>query len=1206
LECGFSDEETGADIATAYTENLDLTPPFVPTILHNCETTWVGGIYNATQAVSTDKQEGTYSLKITAGSGTPGYVYHSFPSPYKNISGTNYIHLWIKGDSNFNALFWIWSDFSWGNGYYWNVPVTTNWHRVSLDLSNPDVTYGSGADLSNIRRIRVDIPPNLIGYVDYIIATSADINEQTIDSDAYIWPSTGQHINSEAFIKHTNVDQVNADAYIIDKVYEDFTTYTEADPNNKLTQTTVTCKWDSLICGDSAWVYKDYGVNHFNRNFEHWLDIKYSSPNYPTYMHWSLANNVDSFENCNYALGLGCGSNQLYLNENYNGTRYKSNLYAWSQNVPYYVKIIRDEGASEFGTLYCYIYSDSARTNLIHILQLNLHGKQDFRYLYSYQAWKVNTGHQSSGSTRLLYLADVPLRDHVSANADILDPASEDLTTFVEVDPNNYWSVHRDKCIGTNVPQNDNSYIYKDYGVDYFDSYMFEFSTHVGDAPNLNTRVANGIWAVTNSPGAYNDMGSGQMLYYQHRNIDNMARLVFEDKGTATQVALDIPDDSTYYIKIERIGSRAICRVYPTWQDRIDDTNIISLMDLPCQVTKWRYLLVGYSYNFAGYTDTMNSYIQSVKIFDTDLGARVFGTLYQYNTGNSLFVDSHGYVHVTYYDIQSSTAKLLYAISIDGGSTFTDGEGGGSGTYKQLVTGINTPSASPAILVDSSDNIFVFYDNSSNQLNMIRKVSGVWQATTVIGNNASSQIRAEVDNSDNLIVACTMGSALSVYTSINQGASWDTEVSGGYASGYLDLCVGYDQDLWAIVSSNSHTQIHKLDKETTSNVVSHFVMNDDAADTIVDDSEGVNDGTLMGGNNTQDISVTGKINKALQLDGTLDYVNCGNDTSLQISKGTMSAWIKTADAGSGYKGIVVKQYAWGMFLNSNVFGFYNWSAASFTSTGVNLADNNWHLVTVTFDHGVFNGTKAYIDGVYQTQGQISVVNQTKDLVIGAGEPGGGSGQNFAGAIDDVRIYDKIIDGTELAFIHNSGNGTENPLPPSPIDEWTWEAAEVTEDYSTITGVAITCDQAAETVWAFRALEEIGGTGVSKIQYKRRVASVWDTEWTDVVVDTNFKYYEHLSVVRTQDERLYLMYYLHEDNNLYYKLYDNGQWSAQRQLNTIYARYNFLQQPILASNASKVFYGYISTLDDAMYIKSFSALMHLDGIDSDAVIQRHRC
>jgi hypothetical protein len=151
---------------------------------------------------------------------------------------------------------------------------------------------------------------------------------------------------------------------------------------------------------------------------------------------------------------------------------------------------------------------------------------------------------------------------------------------------------------------------------------------------------------------------------------------------------------------------------------------------------------------------------------------------------------------------------------------------------------------------------------------------------------------------------------------------------------------------------------------------------------------------------------------ALNFDGTNDFVNCGNAASLQLSTGTIEAWVKTSNAGTGFRGIVVKNSAYGLFMNDNVLIGYSWGSTGIMTTNISLNDNAWHHVAMSFQSGVTNGTRIYIDGVLRATSLLTVQAQTMGLSLGAGSTGGG--QNFTGDIEDVRIWSTVRTATEIA------------------------------------------------------------------------------------------------------------------------------------------------------------------------------------------------
>ena len=56
-------------------------------------------------------------------------------------------------------------------------------------------------------------------------------------------------------------------------LYEDFTTYTVQDVNNRFIITTNKIDVNNMPRNEDAWVYKDAGVAHFGSDFEH--DVKH-------------------------------------------------------------------------------------------------------------------------------------------------------------------------------------------------------------------------------------------------------------------------------------------------------------------------------------------------------------------------------------------------------------------------------------------------------------------------------------------------------------------------------------------------------------------------------------------------------------------------------------------------------------------------------------------------------------------------------------------------------------------------------------------------------------------------------------------------------------------------------------------------------------------------------------------------------------------
>lgn len=148
------------------------------------------------------------------------------------------------------------------------------------------------------------------------------------------------------------------------------------------------------------------------------------------------------------------------------------------------------------------------------------------------------------------------------------------------------------------------------------------------------------------------------------------------------------------------------------------------------------------------------------------------------------------------------------------------------------------------------------------------------------------------------------------------------------------------------------------------------------------------------------------------------WISFGNASNLQQNNLTLSAWVKTTTTTAAYYGIVVKQLAYGMFDYAGHLAIYDWSTSTKRESTATIADGNWHLVTVTIQSGAASGTILYVDGTARLTTTMTVNGQSNPLAVGSGSPTG-AGQNLAGSVDDVRIYNRTLSAAEVSTLYNS-------------------------------------------------------------------------------------------------------------------------------------------------------------------------------------------
>ena len=171
------------------------------------------------------------------------------------------------------------------------------------------------------------------------------------------------------------------------------------------------------------------------------------------------------------------------------------------------------------------------------------------------------------------------------------------------------------------------------------------------------------------------------------------------------------------------------------------------------------------------------------------------------------------------------------------------------------------------------------------------------------------------------------------------------------------------------------------------------------------------DGTLVNG-----VGFTSANNGAFTFDGSNDYINFGNSSSVQQSSGTLSAWAKASSPGGGYRGIIAKQGAYGLFYTDSVLVAYDWAADAPRSTGINIADNTWKNVVLTYQSGVSNGTRIYINGVSVLTTTITILNQINNLFGGAEA---NASQYAACSVSSFNMYNRVLTAQEILQNYNA-------------------------------------------------------------------------------------------------------------------------------------------------------------------------------------------
>lgn len=229
-------------------------------------------------------------------------------------------------------------------------------------------------------------------------------------------------------------------------------------------------------------------------------------------------------------------------------------------------------------------------------------------------------------------------------------------------------------------------------------------------------------------------------------------------------------------------------------------------------------------------------------------------------------------------------------------------------------------------------------------------------------------------------------------------------------------------------------------------LIAHWKMNDNADSNAVVDATGNHNGTYHGTGGPDDYTsshdVTGKINTALEFDGTQDYIEVADHNDFSFGDGTddspfsISAWIYMDDS-DGF--IIASKYdtnkaEWQLEVGGDNFQIFLFSendggkirgriCSSEMSTG------QWYHTAMTYDGRggtlAYDGIKLYVDGVREDDIDLSISTYVAMKNETASPHIGRYGTYYAdGKIDNVMIFNVELTAGEVDRLYNNGRGTE--------------------------------------------------------------------------------------------------------------------------------------------------------------------------------------
>lgn len=221
-------------------------------------------------------------------------------------------------------------------------------------------------------------------------------------------------------------------------------------------------------------------------------------------------------------------------------------------------------------------------------------------------------------------------------------------------------------------------------------------------------------------------------------------------------------------------------------------------------------------------------------------------------------------------------------------------------------------------------------------------------------------------------------------------------------------------------------------------------------------------------------------NNALSFNGSNNYIDCGNDSSLRVTPNlTVSAWFKTSTSQIGKfinrDGLASGTRDYALYQNGTNLQFWvsqsgNITETVLTSTGFTANDGNWHHAV-----GVCNGTniELYIDGVLNVSGTNSIAGiNTSTYINEIGSRTTGTGNFFNGSLSNISLWNTALTSSQITEIYNNGT-PQTSISYSPISWWKLDAGGTTiTDYGsggnngTNNGATLVSSPVAVEQWVF--------------------------------------------------------------------------------------------------------------------------------------------
>src|SRR3989454_1279721 len=252
------------------------------------------------------------------------------------------------------------------------------------------------------------------------------------------------------------------------------------------------------------------------------------------------------------------------------------------------------------------------------------------------------------------------------------------------------------------------------------------------------------------------------------------------------------------------------------------------------------------------------------------------------------------------------------------------------------------------------------------------------------------------------------------------------------ATTYSYTVAAYDAagNVSALSAAASAATLPPPPADTSSGLGLSYKFDEGSGSLATDSSGNGNTGSLLGGTTW----TAGQLGQALNFDGVSGNVTASTTTALNLSPTlTFAAWINPSDvSGTTYRTLVVKGATglrgYGVNLVNANLNFIKVGIRTVTSAVV-ITTGTWQHVAITWNAAT-GEVKFYKNGALaQTVIDSSTLTaplDTDNLLVGLWL---GGGSYFAGAMDEIRVYNRVLSATDILALYNTTPPTVSITAP---------------------------------------------------------------------------------------------------------------------------------------------------------------------------------